>query len=68
MVDPSGKPVEITVIRSTGIKTFEQVAVKALGRSTFVPGSLDGKPIESGDEMTYFFLNPNPELSARPEF
>jgi len=57
MVDPKGKPFEITVIRSTGNKTLEEVAKKAIEQSTFEPGSLNGKPIESGYELNYVFLN-----------
>jgi TonB family protein len=57
MVDPQGKPFEITVIRSTGNKLFEQTALKAMEQSTFEPGSLAGKPIESGFEMKYRFAN-----------
>jgi TonB family protein len=55
MVDPTGKPFEVTVIRSTGNKTFEKVATEAIERSTFEPGSLNGKPVESGYEMKYRF-------------
>ncbi len=57
MVDPQGKPFEITVIRSTGNKVFDDTAAKAITQSTFEPGSLDGKPIESGFEMKYLFRN-----------
>jgi TonB family protein len=59
MVDPRGKPFEVTVIRSTGNKVFEATATKAIEQSTFEPGSLDGKPIESGSEMKYLFVNRN---------
>jgi TonB family protein len=57
MVDPGGKPFEITVVRSTGDKTFDMTAMKAIERSTFFPGSLDGKPVESGYELRYVFLS-----------
>ena len=56
MVDPSGKPIEITVVRSTGDKAFDMAAVKVIALSTFFPGSLDGKPVESGLEMKYTFM------------
>jgi TonB family protein len=59
MVDPSGKPFEVTVIRSTGNKTFDRVATESIERSTFEPASLDGMPIESGLEMKYVFRNFN---------
>jgi TonB family protein len=57
MVDPQGKPFDITVVRSTGNKLFEQTAMKVMASSTFEPGTLNGKPIESGFEMKYKFLN-----------
>jgi TonB family protein len=57
MVDPQGKPFEITVIRSTGNKVFDDVATRAIAQSSFEPGTLDGKPIESGFEMKYLFYN-----------
>ena len=59
MVDRSGKPFEITIIRSTGNKMFEKVATRAVERSTFEPGSQDGTPIESGSELKYKFVNLN---------
>jgi TonB family protein len=57
MVDPQGKPFEITVIRSTGSKVFDDAATRAIAQSTFEPGTLDGKPIESGFEIKYKFFN-----------
>jgi len=59
MVDPRGKPFEITVIRSTGNKTFDEAATKAIEQSTFEPALLDKQPIESGYELKYLFLNRN---------
>ena len=70
MVDPQGKPFEITVIRSTGNKIFDDTARKAVAQSTFEPGTLDGKPIESGFEMKYKFSNPQMRgnVGASPAF
>lgn len=68
MVDTAGNPFEITVLDSTGNKAFEQAAVSALRASTLVPGSLNGKPTESGSELTYKFLEETPALGAEPEF
>ena len=69
MVDPSGKPYEVTVISSTGNRTFERVATKAIEQSTFEPASLNGKPIESGYELKYKFVNgKTPYSGAKPEF
>jgi TonB family protein len=55
MVDTSGKPFEVTVVRSTGNPTFEKIAMKSMEHSTFEPGKLNGAPIESGFEMKYLF-------------
>jgi TonB family protein len=64
MVDAQGKPFEITVIRSTGSKVFDDAATQAIAQSTFEPGTLDGRPIESGFEMKYKFFNPQMRGSA----
>jgi Gram-negative bacterial TonB protein C-terminal len=58
MVDPSGKPFEVTIVRSTGNKFIEDLATKRIEHATFEPGSLDGKPIEAGFEMKYQFVDP----------
>ena len=70
MVDPQGKPFEITVIRSTGSKVFDDAAARAIAQSTFEPGTLGGKPIESGFEMKYLFYNQATRASvgASPTF
>lgn len=57
MVDPKGKPFEITIIRSTGNKTFDKVAMESIERSVFEPASVNGQPIESGYELKYVFVN-----------
>ncbi|HWG31731.1 MAG TPA: TonB family protein [Steroidobacteraceae bacterium] len=55
MVDPSGKPFEVSMTHSSGRKEFDALAVKSLGTSSFVPASLNGVPIESGMSMKYEF-------------
>lgn len=57
MVDAKGKPFEVTVTQSTGNKYFEQGAISAIQESTFVPGSLNGMPIESGYELKFKFAD-----------
>jgi TonB family protein len=70
MVDPSGKPFDVTVVRSTGNRKFEDIATHAIERSTFEPGMLNGVPVEAGFEMKYKFTNArlDREPGARPEF
>ena len=45
MVDPAGKPFEVTVEASSGNKVFEQAAVRAAEATTYNPGTLNGQPI-----------------------
>jgi TonB family protein len=59
MVDTHGKPFEVTVIRSTGNPNFDKLAVQSMEHSRFVPGKLNGQPVESGSEMKYIFANPH---------
>ena len=61
MVDPAGKPFEVTVTRSHGDRTFEKAATRAIERSTFEPGSLNGKAVESGYELKYLFVSDKAE-------
>jgi len=70
MVDSRGKPFEVTVIGSTGDPTFEQAAKSAIEHSMFKPGSLNGRPVESGSEIRYVFMNPTFDAvpGAKPEF
>jgi TonB family protein len=63
MVDPHGKPFEISVIRSTGNKIFDAAAAKAVEQSTFEPATLDRNPIESGYELKYRFVNTDMRIS-----
>jgi TonB family protein len=70
MVDTSGKPFEVTVVRSTGNPTFEKIAMKSMEHSTFEPGKLNGAPVESGFEMKYLFADERMRQSpgANPAF
>ncbi len=64
MVDPGGKPFEVTVSRSTGNKALDEMARRSIENSRFEPGSLNGKPIESGYEMKYVLWNGRAQLSG----
>lgn len=69
MVDAQGKPFEVTVSRSTGNKALDEMAKQAIVDSTFIPGSLDGTPVESGLEVKYkVWEGPWPSHGARPVF
>lgn len=56
MVDPAGKPFEVTVEASSGNKVFEQAAVRAAEATTYNPGTLNGQPIESATKLKFTFL------------
>lgn len=59
MVDKDGKPAEIAVIDSTGNANYEQVAMRALERSTFEPASFDGQPVDSAYTYKFKILDLN---------
>ena len=68
MVDPSGKPYEVTVTRSSGNKDFEKSATKAVEASDFPPGTVDGKATESDYEFKFIFSGANPSTGASGAF
>jgi TonB family protein len=47
MVDPAGKPFEVTVIASSGNKLLDQQVVASMERATYKPALLNGQPVES---------------------
>jgi TonB family protein len=56
MVDPQGKPYEITVIDSTGNKVLEKAAIEAAKDWEFEPATLNGVPIDAGHAMKVGFV------------
>lgn len=68
MVDPKGKPFEITVLDSTGDKVFEQAAVATLEHSTFEPGMLNGKPTEAAGDLNVIYRLEGGVIGAQPPF
>ncbi|MBB6093859.1 TonB family protein [Povalibacter uvarum] len=56
MIDPQGKPYEIMVTDSTGNKALEQAAVEAARDWEFEPATLDGVPIDAGQNMKVNFV------------
>ena len=68
MIDPSGKPFEVAVSNSTGNKTFEDMAIRAIRDSTFEPATLNGKPVESNARIKILILSPIPGQGAKPQF
>lgn len=68
MVDPTGRPFEVTVNSSSGDKVFEKQAVRAIEKATFKPGLLNGQPIESATEFKVVFRFEEPIRGASNEF
>lgn len=68
MVDPQGKPYEITVIESTGNKQLEKAAVRAAEDWEFEPATLDGTPIDAGHTMKVHFVLTGGQSGANPAF
>ena len=65
MVDPRGKPFEVTVMQSTGDKVLEEMAIHTIERSTFEPASVNGKPIEGELELILKYTHPQLKSASR---
>jgi len=68
MVDATGKPFEVTVNSSSGNKAFEKEAMAAVERATYIPGRLNGQPVESATALKVKFHLTDYAPGARPEF
>jgi TonB family protein len=68
MIDPQGKPFEITVVESTGSKAFEKAALNAVEKWTFEPATDGGTPTTAGQDYKLLFILDAPATGARPEF
>lgn len=55
MVDPNGDPYEIAVTESVGHEVFHEAATRALEKSRFEPARFDGKPLDAGHHIYYYF-------------
>ena len=68
MIGTDGKAYEIAVTDSMGHGTFQRAAIGALRKSTFEPAHLNGRPVDAGHAMDYFFRRGREGVGARPEF
>jgi TonB family protein len=68
MVDPVGKPFEVTVVASSGDKVFEKEAVRAVEQASYQPGMLNGRPIESATQLKIVFRFSEPSTGASEDF
>jgi TonB family protein len=68
MIDPHGKPYEVTVLDSSGSGGFEQAAVKALDQIVFEPAKSGATPIDSSFNVKLVFSFKTPAKGASSEF
>lgn len=68
MIDPAGKPYEITVTNSTGDVEFEKAAIRTVDTWEFAPASLNGVPIDAGYTAKLVFSLTGGEPGAKAEF
>ena len=68
MIDPKGKPYEITVIDSSGIAAFEHAAIEAASQVTFTPAKRGDTPIDSSTSLKMTFWQSSPAKGARHDF
>jgi TonB family protein len=67
MVDSTGKPFEAAVLRSTGNKVFERVALQTVEHGSFEPATVNGTPVDSAVELTYE-VRTQPSRGVQPQF
>jgi TonB family protein len=68
MIDPNGKPYEVTVLDSSGNSALEKAAVRALGQMSFQPAKLGRTPIDSSLSFKMRFYMGEPIIGASSEF
>jgi TonB family protein len=68
MIDPKGKPYEITVVDSSGIEAFEEEALNAARNWVFEPARLGNEPIDAGFGFKVTFAMTQPASGASQEF
>jgi len=68
MIDPKGKPYEVTVVDSTGNPAFEKTALRGVQYFEFAPAIRDGTPIDSSFTFKIKFAMSTPQKGAHQEF
>jgi TonB family protein len=68
MVDPAGKPYEVSVIESTGNAAFDNAAIKVVEKSVFDPARIGDRTVDSGMNLKVIFTMQSPATAARREF
>lgn len=68
MVDSRGKAFEVAVTDSSGDTALNDAVVRGFQEASFVPGSLNGKPLESSFEYRYWSYPPGSPASGSNDF
>lgn len=68
MVDPQGKPYDITITDTSEDKLIEREALKAIRAFRFEPAMLNGEPIDAGVMQLITFELGGHQPGARPSF
>jgi TonB family protein len=68
MIDPHGKPYEVTVVDSIGNPAFEKAAIAAVDQMSFAPAKRGTTPIDSSFMFKMYFSRAEPARGARSRF
>jgi TonB family protein len=68
MIDPHGKPYEVSIVDSIGDPAFEQAAITAVDRISFAPAKRGTTPIDSSFTFKMYFWQNRPASGARSKF
>lgn len=68
MVGTDGKAYEVAVTDSMGAGSFQRAAIGALRNSTFEPAHVNGRPVDAGHSMYYWFGLEGEGGGPRPYF
>jgi TonB family protein len=67
MIDPTGKPYEITVVESTN-KAFNEAAIESVKGTVYAPAMLNDKPIDASHSLKIGFYLQGGPTGAHPAF
>jgi len=68
MIDPKGKPYEITVIDSSGNPVLDKAAVRAVDQMSFIPARRGNTPIDSSLSVKMLFYTGHAIHGAKSKF
>jgi len=68
MVDKEGRVFEPSIVGSTGSKSFENRAMKAVEGARYKPANIDGEPVEGSAAMRFNFKLEGGSIGAKNKF